>query len=113
MSSTNTTPRPLRHIALAALAAGSFAVGAAILAPSANAAADIGGLDIQGYYCMPNFNAPAVALDPNSAFSWVCARNGQRAHPVNMDRVCTNQYGPGAFALPTNVFNAGSWRCYR
>jgi hypothetical protein len=67
MSSTHTTRRPLRHIALTALAAGSFAVGAAILAPSANAAADIGGLDIQGYYCMPNFNAPAVALDPNNA----------------------------------------------
>ena len=54
-----------------------------------------------------------LALDPNNAFSWVCARNGQRAEPVRMNRVCTNQYGPGTFALPGSIFNAGSWRCYR
>ncbi len=82
-------------------------------APAANAAADIGGLDIQNNFCGPIFNAQAVALDPNNAFSWACVRNGQRAALVDMNRVCTNQYGFGAFGLPTNVFNAGSWRCYR
>lgn len=102
------------RIAGAAATAAALTIGTlAVAVPSANAAADIGGLNIEGYYCMPNFGARAVALDPNNAFSWVCARNGQRAEPVRMNRVCTNQYGPGAFALPGSIFNAGSWRCYR
>ena len=76
-------------------------------------AADIGGLDIPNNFCGPIYTAQAIALDPNNAFSLVCVRNDQRAALADMNRVCINQYGVGAFALATNVFNAGSWRCYR
>lgn len=111
---TKQTVCSFRRIAATALATGTMAFGAlALTAPAANATADIGGLDIQNNFCGPIFNAQATAENPGSAFSWVCIRNGERVAHVDMNRVCINQYGFPTFALPTDLQNAGSWRCYR
>lgn len=95
----------------------SLAGGGLLLGTAPASAAQLGGINVQGY-CEKNrgiWPRPAVAIrNPSDAYSWRCNYAGANVG-VDMNLACRQQYPnsrPAAWAKPLNPKDAFSWRCY-
>ena len=88
-------------------------MSAGVLAATPAHAYNLGGIDVQRYWCGPLIRATAKAADPGNVYSWGCYQGNRRVSGVNMNSTCINQYGQPAGAGFTSSRNAYSWFCYR
>jgi len=106
--------RPLMVLAIAT------ALFVSPFAPSAHAATDLGGIDVNEY-CRIKYGGEAILVSWFSydAYSWRCQAWTWSVPPslnlynVSMTEACEMRYGAGAWASTSDPSNPFSWRCYR
>lgn len=99
-----------------ALAAALFVIGSLLFAAPAQAATDVGGLDLSRYCrtaLAPNWYASTVnAADP---YGWRCRTASGASLGIGyggFSEACRIQYGRSAYAVLAYRSSYG-WRCYR
>ena len=86
--------------------------GLAVSAPTASAATQLGGLNLNAY-CSAKYGTYALNYE-NNPWYWVCKRTTSNLQTtINMTAACRWQYGSGAYAVLLDSRNPYSWKCYR
>lgn len=107
-------------VAAVALASG----GLFVMAPKAEAATNLGGVDLRSH-CRATLGGSHTYVEnrsPYNAYSWKCWYGNQLnwwtfrwagPYSIDVNAACRRQYGGGAWAYTSNSSNPYSWRCYR
>jgi hypothetical protein len=69
-----------------------------------------GGLDLDEYCRTMDPSAFAVLLDQHDAYTWRC-QIGSSQVGMDLTTACSEQYGPGSYALLGNRSDPDSWSC--
>lgn len=105
----NTRRRVLGTAATAALIVG----GLGLSAGAAQAATYKGGVSMQ-WACEKQYPAQgrtARVLDQHNAYSWNCVSQFGHRGGININKACTDTYGPGAYAQLRDRRNPYTWYC--
>jgi|GEM_PF-2350288 len=116
--SLHKTITKFKTAALSLVFAVSAVLGVVSTALPAHAAALLGGVDLQTYYCdVYHPGTAAVILNTqHNAVGWRCAYDAGGTtilYTISVNTACSNEYGSGAYGAYSDYNNPYSWKCYR
>lgn len=89
---------------------------AVLFASPAQAATELGGVDMQRG-CSSSFWHAEVYYPNQYVHGWRCTHVYSSGYVgvagINVNAVCSSQYGAGAYSGYLDYYNPYSWRCYR